>query len=426
MNTIRLLGAAALVGACAPLAAAAATPVCKVPTLKVLAQKSLGLSVMEKSLPDYEKTSGTRIEINYFGENDRRAKSRLDASTGAGSYQIYYVDEANVAEFASAGWIAPLLKYYPKEYDYDDFLPGRRAVASYKGVAYFAPLIGGGDFLFYRRDLLDAAHLPVPKTLDELVAAVRKLNAPPKLYGWVARGQRGSGMNVWRWAPFMLAQGGAWTDPHGQPAFNSPAAVQATERYRDLFKYAPPGAATYDWSNALEAFRSGKVAFMIESTPFADWMEDPSKSSVAGKVGYARPPAPLPSAAYGHGLAISSVGAKDDCARQAAGRFIAWATSKEQEQARLRNGVFSDYNRTSTIGSDYFRQHVKPQILAGLNDTNPVTKATIWATPQWPDIGDNLGVALEEVFTGTQTDVRGALDDAAQYAKDAMAHGARK
>ncbi len=87
--------------------------------------------------------------------------------------------------------------------------------------------------------------------------------------------------------------------------------------------------------------------------------------------------------------------------------------------------MFSDYNRTSTIGSDYFRQHVKPQILAGLNDTNPVTKATIWATPQWPDIGDNLGVALEEVFTGTQTDVRGALDDAAQYAKDAMAHGAR-
>ena len=129
------------------------------PTLRVLAQKSLGLSVMEKSLADYEKKSGTKVEISYFGENDRRAKSRLDASTGAGSYQIYYVDEANVAEFASANWIVPLLKYYPKEYDYDDFLPGRRAVASYNGVAYFAPLIGGGDFLFYRRDLLDAAHI---------------------------------------------------------------------------------------------------------------------------------------------------------------------------------------------------------------------------------------------------------------------------
>ena len=424
MNKMRIVAAGVLLGACLPGVAAAQT--CKVPTLRVLAQKSLGLSVMEKSLADYEKKNGTKVEISYFGENDRRAKSRLDASTGAGSYQIYYVDEANVAEFASANWIVPLLKYYPKDYDYDDFLPGRRAVASYNGVAYFAPLIGGGDFLFYRRDLLDAAHIPVPKTLDQLVAAIKQLNAPPKLYGWVARGQRGSGMNVWRWSPFMLGMGGTWTDKGGQPAFNSPGAVKATQLYSDLFKYAPPGSATYDWSNALEAFRSGKVAFMIESTPFADWMEDTSKSSVAGKVGYTRPPAPLPSAAYGHGFAISAVGAKDDCMRLAAGRFIAWATSKDQEQARLRNGVFSDYNRSSTIASPYFKQHVAPQIQAGLNDTNPVTQVTIWRTPQWPDIGDNLGIALEQVFTGTQTDIRGTLDDADQYAKDALEHGARK
>jgi len=424
VKPIRLLAACAFASASLPVVATAQT--CNVPVLKVLAQKSLGLTVMEKSLPDYEKRTGTQVEINYFGENDRRSKSRLDASTGAGSYQIYYVDEANVAEFASAGWIVPLLKYYPKDADYDDFLPGRRAVASYRNVAYFAPLIGGGDFLFYRRDLLEKAHLPVPKTLDELVADIKKLNAPPNMYGWVARGQRGSGMNVWRWAPFMLAEGGTWTDKSQAPDFNSPAAVKATVLYRDLFKYAPPGATTYDWSNALEAFRSGKVAFMIESTPFADWMEDPTKSSVADKVGYVRPPAPLPSAAYGHGLAISSVGAKDECTRQAAGKFIAWATSKEQEQARLRDNVFSDYNRSSTIKSDYFQKHVKPQILSGLTDTNPVTQVTFWSGPQWPDIGDNLGIALEEVFTGTQPDVQASLNDAVQYAQDALEHGAKK
>lgn len=420
MNRFRYSAACALIGAALPLTAFAQS--CDVPVIRVLAQKSLGLTVMEKSLADYQKRTGTKIEISYFGENDRRAKSRLDASTGAGSYQVYYVDEANVSEFASAGWIVPLLKYYPKDADYDDFLPGRRAVASYKGVAYFAPLIGGSDFLFYRRDLLEKAHMPVPRTLDELVADIKKLNSPPAMYGWVARGQRGSGMNVWRWAPFMLAEGGTWTDRNQQPAFNSPAAVKATQLYSGLFKYAPPGSATYDWSNALEAFRSGKVAFMIESTPFADWMEDPSKSSVADKVGYTRPPAPLPSAAYGHGLAISAVGAKDECTRQAAGKFIAFATSKEQEQARLRENVFSDYNRTSTVQSDYFQKHVKPQILAGLKDTTPVSKVTFWPSPQWPDIGDNLGVALEEVFTGTQTDIPGALNDAVQYAEDAMEH----
>ncbi|WP_206684351.1 hypothetical protein, partial [Escherichia coli] len=75
-----IVAAGLLLGACLPGVAAAQT--CKVPTLRVLAQKSLGLSVMEKSLADYEKKSGTKVEISYFGENDRRAKSRLDASTG--------------------------------------------------------------------------------------------------------------------------------------------------------------------------------------------------------------------------------------------------------------------------------------------------------------------------------------------------------
>jgi multiple sugar transport system substrate-binding protein len=113
VNRFYLGAACAVLGAALPLSVSAQS--CNVPVLKVLAQKSLGLTVMEKSLADYQKRTGTRVEISYFGENDRRAKSRLDASTKAGSYQVYYVDEANVAEFASAGWIVPLLKYFPRK-----------------------------------------------------------------------------------------------------------------------------------------------------------------------------------------------------------------------------------------------------------------------------------------------------------------------
>ncbi|NYS35480.1 sugar ABC transporter substrate-binding protein, partial [Streptococcus danieliae] len=36
------------------------------------------------------------------------------------------------------------------------------------------------------------------------------------------------------------------------------------------------------------------------------------------------------------------------------------------------------------------------------------------------DIGDNLGVVLEEVFTGTRGDVQSALDEANEYATEVM------
>ena len=66
---------------------------------------------------------------------------------------------------------------------------------------------------------------------------------------------------------------------------------------------------------------------MIESTPFADWMEDASKSSVAGKVGYA----PARTAAVGRlwPRLRDLGGRREDDTRMAAGRFIAWATSRE-------------------------------------------------------------------------------------------------
>ena len=37
---------------------------CSVPVLKVLAQKSLGLTVMEKTLAEYEKKNGTKVQIS--------------------------------------------------------------------------------------------------------------------------------------------------------------------------------------------------------------------------------------------------------------------------------------------------------------------------------------------------------------------------
>jgi multiple sugar transport system substrate-binding protein len=138
--------------------------------LRVLAQPRDGLTLLEKYKDEFKQLSGASFDIDYLNENDRRARSRADAST-VGKYNVYYIDEANVALFAKSNWVAPLLDYYSKEYDFTDFDPGRQKVATFEDKVYFAPLTGGGDLLVYRKDLLEKAGVGVPKTLDEMICS---------------------------------------------------------------------------------------------------------------------------------------------------------------------------------------------------------------------------------------------------------------
>lgn len=405
-----------------PAAALAQTDACigKVPSINVIGQGMPSVTALDKYLGEFNEKWKTTVKIILLGENERRAKARLDASTGAGAYQVLYVDEANIAEYATAGWVYPLADVLPAEYEVSDFRVDLSNVASFEGKQYFAPFVGGGDILIYRKDVLERKGRSVPKTLDELVAGVKAVNDPAnKLYGWAARGQRGSGMNVWRWTPFFRGLGGEWLDGD-RPAFNSEIGVKATELYVDMMKYAPPGVGTFNWSDSVEAFRGGQVAYLIESDVFGPWMEDPEKSVVKGKVGYAPPPSPLGSAGWAHGFAVSAVGAKDACVKKISGDFVGWATSKQMEARRLEQGIASDIGRRSTLQSDAFRKAVPAEYIDALLATGPRTSLLIMASPAWPEIGDELGLALEEVFTGTKTDIQGALDEAAFSAEDAL------
>jgi multiple sugar transport system substrate-binding protein len=388
--------------------------------VRVLAQPRDGLTLLEKYKDEFEKLSGASFNIDYLNENDRRAKSRADAST-VGKYNVYYIDEANVSLFASAKWVVPLLDYYPKDYDYADFDPGRQKVATYNGVPYFAPVTGGGDLMVYRKDLLEKAGLQPPKTLDEMIADVKKLNDPDHgVYGIALRGQRGSGANVWRWMPYFRGFGGQWFDGD-KPVFNSDAAVRATQVYLDLFKYSPPGTKTGSWDESTGAFLAGQVALLVESTPLAGEAIDPKVSKVVGKVGYAPPPSPLTGGGYGHGLAIGAKANKTDAARKCAGLFIAWATSKENEKRRLDADQFGELNRTSIMSSDEFKQKFGADLGQALADTAKVTTVNFWQDADWPALGDRWGIELEELVTGTRTDIKGSLDELNDFAKGLIA-----
>src|SRR5690606_25065240 len=164
--------------------------------IDVLAQPREEWALMERYIPEFEREYGAKVNITYLAENERRSRSRLDAASGAGQFDVYYIDDANVAEFGANGWLVPLHDYYPAEFDVDGFSPALVGLLSYEGVAYGAPFMTEGDLMFYRKDLLEERGLDVPTTLDEYLEVVKALHDPPRQYGTATRGLRGSGMNV--------------------------------------------------------------------------------------------------------------------------------------------------------------------------------------------------------------------------------------
>lgn len=403
-----------------PAVADGHTKVCT-ETVRILAQPRDGLTLLEEYNDEFKELSGANFQIDYLNEGDRRAKSRADASI-IGKYNVYYVDEANLALFASSGWLAPLLDHYPAEYDYKDFDPGRQATATYDGTVYFAPIQGGGDLMVYRKDLLAKAGLEVPKTLEEFKAAVKAMHDPDNnVYGVGLRGQRGSGNNVWRWMPYFKGFGGEWFDADGKPAMNSEAAIKATKTYLELFEYSAPGTRTGSWDESTGAFRAGQIAIIVESAPLGGISLDKSQSQVADKVGFARPPAPLTGGGYAHGFAVSAKGNPDKASKDCAGLWTAWATSKEQEQRRLAKGQPGELNRSSIFNSAEFEKTFGAELPAALADTANVTAVNFWQDADWPELGNQWGIILEELITGTRDDVEGSLAELEAFATKLVA-----
>jgi len=390
--------------------AAWAEPICN-NELRVLAQPRDGLSLLEEYVDEFETLAGAGFEIDYLNENDRRAKSQADAST-VGSYNVYYVDEANLPLFASSGWIVPLDGFYPAEYEYEDFDAGMRNVASYDGKQWFAPIQGGGDLMVWRTDILAEAGIEPPQTWDEYKDAVAALHNPEKgIYGVALRGQRGSGANVWRWLPLFAANGGKWVDNAGAFTFNSDAAVKATEDYLALFKYSAPGTQTGSFDESTGAFRSGRVALIIESAPLGAMSKDPSQSQVVDQVAFAPPPSPLPGSGYAHGFAIAARANASDAEKACAGLFVAWATSKEQEARRLEKGQPGELTRKSTFESADYVATFGENLSLAMAATGSRTEVLFWQDPRWQELGNAWGIKLEELITGSRSDVKGALDE---------------
>src|SRR5690606_19632289 len=117
--------------------------------------------------------------------------------------------------------------------------------------------------LYYNKDLLDAAGVGIPQTMDELRAAAKAVTEKTGVMGMALQA------DVDHFSVFLHAFGGQWTDG-GRSAFNSAEAVNALRFMQDLV--LTDGSAYYHDGYLDDEFNQGNTAMFIATVATLPWL----------------------------------------------------------------------------------------------------------------------------------------------------------
>ncbi|GLH98094.1 sugar ABC transporter substrate-binding protein [Phytohabitans aurantiacus] len=191
------------------------------------------------------------------------------AFAGSTPPDVFYVDAARFADYASVGALEP---YADKVSNLDDFYPNLRQAFTYDGTVYCVPKDTSTLALEINTDLWQKAGLTdadVPTTWDQLTAVAQKIKAKGVVP--LAIGDTRD-----RVGAFLVQNGGWWTSADGKQATaDTPANEAALTYVQGLLK---GGLAQYpkqlDTGWGGEAFGKGKAAMTIEG----NWIKGAMKA----------------------------------------------------------------------------------------------------------------------------------------------------
>ena len=306
-------------------------------TLRLLGANHPWTEAIKPLLRDFEGRTGIKVNLEAYGEDQLTQKLTTEFTAGGSDIDVFMQRPLQEArQYVQNKWYADLnpfvkdLAKTPADWNFRDFQSGAVGTELVKGQLTGIPIVVEHEVLYYRKDLLRAAGLAVPKTLDQLKAAAEKLTDKGKgQFGFVARGQRSPA--VTQFSSFLYSFGGDWFNQGtGKATLSMPEAIAALRFYGDILRnYGPPGVLNMSWPQAVAVFAQGKAALYTDADSISENVLNPTKSTVADKTGVAPFPAG-PKGAHMYsvtswGLAIAAGSKKKD----AAWEFVKWATSKD-------------------------------------------------------------------------------------------------
>ncbi|MFB3817374.1 MAG: ABC transporter substrate-binding protein [Candidatus Methylomirabilales bacterium] len=404
--------------------------------LRVLLNKHPWQTAIEPHLKEFEQLTGIKLVTEVYPEDQFRAKTLVELTSGAGSIDAFMTMPAQEGlKYMRAGWYQPVDEFLKDpsltspDYAWNDFLAKTREAMVIEGKLIGPPVQVENVALMYRKDVFQKHNVKVPTTLDELEAAAKALNGKPMTddgqpgFGIVLRGKRAAATSMF--AGMLHAMGGTWLTPSREPAINSEEAIKAIDLWGRLLRlYGPPGSENNHWYEASGIISQGKAAMYLDANSLWVVVEDPQKSKVQGKIGYAlfpKGPKGQPGstvAVWGLGIPKSSKNAK------AAWLFLQWATNKDQvlkvqsERGVLgaRDSVWKDPKGRSKVPGD-----LADSLAEGSRIGTPLWNPPVVAVAE---VRDAVGAAIVTSIQGG--DVKAAANKAAADMKRIMAETEKK
>lgn len=302
-------------------------------TLRVVTLKFPLSEIQQARIGEFEHLTGMKVQWEMLPEDMWRQKVKVEhlgGSTDMDVYLSYYGQEGQ--QFLASGWYTDTMPFIRNPeltntgFAWDDFIPAVRDGATAAGQVPIMPDRAATiPILFYRRDLFEQFKLSRPKTWDEVRAAAKTIyeGTNKQVFGIALRGKGAAATSMF--APVLYDFGGKWIDrATGDIAFNTPEAQSAFEWWGSILRdYGPPGSVNNHWAEVTGLFSQGRAAMLFDDITFITIFGDPTKSKVAGKVGYGPAPEGLKSAAWrsdppyapnSTGLAISGLSKQKEAA----------------------------------------------------------------------------------------------------------------
>lgn len=373
-------------------------------------------------IPEFRRLTGIEVEYLILPEAEYITKLTADLSQQRGEFSVIMTGPMRNWQFVSAEWILPLDDFIdnPKLtdkawYNLNDFYPALIAANRYngkigggvgEGQLWSIPVLEESYILAYRKDIFDQYNIKVPTTIEEMAEAARQVKAKAGIPGIVARGTPSvASMGTGFLSGLKSYSDGKWSELDGKLNANlhDAVSVKFTDAWISMVRESgPPNWANMQWYDAMEAFTAGQGGMIADAAFFAAGYEDPSKSKVAGKVGYALLPTGPGGKAYS-GLWTWALGInKATKNKEAAWLFIEWATA----QRTLLNATVGyrnyDPSRMSTMADPRVQQVMGAWGGGSYVKTiakNLETARVAWTPqPERGRLGDIWARALHEIY----------------------------